>query len=187
MKRIAALAFAVLLSGCSFSLPLIGSPTEVHYYVLSAPEPVPGSLNAPRIGVLPVSLPGYLSRPQIVVREDDGVNILVRDFDRWGEELGRGVARVLCASMAREGVSAVPLRTGTQVDAKLMLDLRRLDGTMGGDVTLDAVWTVQKGKTVYRSGHVVKKLPAGEGVAGMIETQSRLIEVLAGEIAASLR
>ena len=182
MKRLAVLALAALLSGCSFSLPFSGPTQEVQYYVLGAPSSPAKVLTAPRIGVMPVSMPGYLSRPQLVIREADGVNIRVLDFDRWGEELGIGVSRVLCDALAAEGVSAVPLRTGTQVDAKLMLDIRRLDGSLGGDIVLDAVWTLQKGRTVYQSGRVLEKLPAGKSLRSMVEAQSALVQELARKI-----
>ena len=187
MKRLASLALAFLLSGCSFSLPFSGQQNEVHYYVLTAPLPSGKELSSPRIDIMPISMPGYLSRPQLVVREADGVNIRVLDFDRWGEELGRGVSRVLCDALAAEGISAIPLRTGTQVDSKLMLDIRRLDGPLGGNVMLDAVWTIQKGKTVCQTGHVVKTLPCENELVSMVEAQSALIRELAKTIASALR
>ena len=187
MKRLAVLALAFLLSGCSVSLPFVGQQQQVRYYVLSAPVSAGTELHTPRIGVMPVSMPGYLSRPQLIVREDDGVNILVLDFDRWGEELGNGVSRVLCDALSAEGLSAVPLRTGTPVDAKLMLDMRRLDGQLGGSVQLDAVWTVQKKKEVIGSGHVVKSAPCGDELSSMVEAQSSLIQELAKEIARAMK
>ena len=184
--RFAPLLLAFVLTGCSFSIPLIGPSTEVHYYVLDAPVPTHGTMRSSCIGVLPVSLPGYLSRPQLVVRERDSVNISIRDFDRWGEELSRGVSRVLCNALSAQGFSAVPLRTGTQVDSKLMLDIRRFDGPLEGDVVLDAVWTLQKNKTVLASGHFVTTRPSGRTLKSMVEAQSLLIQDLAKDIACSL-
>ncbi len=187
MKRLSALILTLLLSGCSFSLPMSDRANDVRYYVLTAPLSSGVEPSGPRIGVMPVSLPGYLSRPQLVVREADGVNIAVSDFDRWGEELGRGVARVVCDTLSVEGVSAVPLRTGVQVDVKLMLDIRRLDGVLGGDVTLDAVWTLQKGRTVYLTGRLTRTLPSEKTLQSMVETQSALVQELAKEIRRSMK
>lgn len=181
--RIAALALALSLTGCSLSLPLAAPPTKVSYYVLAGPTPPARKLASPRIGVMPVSLPGYLARPQLVLRSGDGVNIIVHDFHRWGEELSRGIARVICDSLATEGRYAVPLRTGTRVDIRLMLDIRRLDGPLGGDVVLDAVWALQKDKEVLSSGHVVQSREAGDSLETMVEAQSALIRGLAQEIA----
>ena len=187
MKRLSALALAFLLSGCSLSLPFAGPTRQVEYYVLTSPVSSGKEISSPRIGVMPLSMPGYLTRPQLVVRESDGVNIRVLDFVRWGEEIGQGVSRVLCDALSSEGISAVPLRTGSQVDAKLMLDVRRFDGSLDGVVMLDVVWTVQKGKTVCQSGHTLKELPCGDSLESMVETQSRLVQELAKDIARSLR
>ena len=187
MKRLSALALAFLLSGCSLTMPFAGPTQKVEYYVLTSPVSAAREMAPPRIGVMPLSMPGYLTRPQLVVREADGVNIRVLDFDRWGEEIGQGMSRVLCDALAAEGISAVPLRTGSQVDAKLMLDVRRFDGSLDGVVMLDTVWTIQKGKTVCQSGHTVKELPCGESLESMVETQSRLVQELARDIAHSIR
>lgn len=187
MKRLTLFALALLLSGCSFSMPFSAPTKQVQYYVLASPAPSGHELSSARIGIMPVTLPGYLSRPQLVLREADGVNIRVLDFDRWGEELGNGVARVLCDALATEGVSAVPLRTGARVDSKLMLDIRRLDGSLDDAVVLDAVWTLQKKGTVCGTGHVLKTLPCGDSLEAMVETQSALISALAKDIAKTLR
>lgn len=180
-----ALSLALVLSGCS--LPAhIGSTPPVRYYVLSSPLPGNSSSESAGIGVLPVTLPGYLTRQQIVLREPDGISLTINEFDRWGESLGQGISRVLCDSLAVRGVSALPLRTGAKVDDKLMLDVRRLDGPIGGNVTLDVVWRLQRDGEVLKSGHVVRTRPAGDTINTMVEAQSLLIQDLAADIAARL-
>ena len=99
----------------------------------------------------------------------------------------KNVKRGTLEYLTAEGISAVPLRTGSQVDAKLMLDVRRFDGSLDGVVILDAVWTLQKGKTVCQTGHTIKELPCGDSLETMVETQSRLIQELARDIARSMR
>ena len=180
---LAALALAAALTGCSLPSQFRPSP-DVHYYVLSSPLPPNSTSENSSIGVLPVTLPGYLMRQQIVVRSDDGVNISVNDFDRWGESLGQGISRVLCDSLAVKGVSAIPLRTGAKVDVKLMLDVRRFDGPLGGNATLDVVWRLQRDGNVLRSGHLVKTRPAGDSLESMVGALSLLVQDLASTIAA---
>ena len=184
-SRLAVLALALALSGCSLSLPFSGPTKSVQYYVLSSPVPA-AEVSAPSIGVLPVTMPGYLSRPQLVVRERDGVTIRINDFDRWAEEPAEGVARVLCGTLASLGRSAVPLRTGTQVDSRLMLDIRRFDGPLDGDVVLDAVWTLQKDKKVIHSGAFTARRTADSSLESMVEAQSELVQMLARDIAGKL-
>ena len=182
-----ALALAALLTGCSFSMPLVGPAESVRYYVLSAPEPMQKTLSAPRIGIMPVALPDYLERMQLVTRKDDGVGITVHDFDRWGEELDNGIARIVCDTLASQGRSAVPLRIGVRVDSRLSLDLRRFDGQLGGDIVLDAVWTLQKSKDAVQGGRIVKTHPAGHSLKSMVEAQSLLIQELAKAVSKEMK
>ena len=184
---LAALALAALLTGCSFSVPIINPAQTVSYYVLTAPEPTENKLTAPSIGVMPVTLPAYLDRNQLVTRSNDGVGIEIHDFERWGEGLARGVARVLCDTLAQEGRSAVPLRTGIRVDSRLSLELRRFDGALEQDVMLDVIWTWQEGKEEPRGGRMVKSRPAGDSLKSMVEAQSLLIQELAKDIARQIR
>ena len=184
---IAALALAALLTGCSFSLPLVGPSETVRYYVLTGPEPVQKKLSAERIGIMPVTLPEYLVRPQLVTRKSDGVGITVHDFDRWGEELDSGISRIVCDALAAKGLSAVPLRTGVRVDSRLTLDLRRFDGRLGDDIILDAVWSYQPAKDSARAGRIVKTRHAGHSLKSMVEAQSKLIQELARDIAKELK
>lgn len=182
----AALFLALLLGGCSLPVPLMKSPT-VYYYVLSTPQteaahPVDGQ----RIGVVPVSLSGYLNRPQIVTRSEDGVNIQISDFHRWGEELNGGISRIVCETLTEEGHPAIALRTGAHVDCRLLLDIRRLDGPLNGNVMLDAIWTLQKDRKILLSGHVKAQRPAGGTMDKLVEAQSWLIRHLAREVAKTL-
>lgn len=181
----AALLLALALTGCSLPAQFKPSP-PVRYFVLSSPLP-PNSLSEEAgIGVLPVTLPGYLARQQIVLRDADGVSISVHDFDRWGESLSQGISRVICDTLAVRGIPALPLRTGAKVTDKLMLDVRRLDGSISGNVTFDVVWRLQRDGNVLKSGHFVKHRPAGDTLESMVETQSLLIQDLANNIADNL-
>ncbi|WP_418765910.1 PqiC family protein [Mailhella sp.] len=183
---IAALVLSAAVSGCSLPAQLRSSP-EVRYYVLSSPLPSGSNAERADIGVLPVTLPGYLSRQQIVLRDADGVTITLNEFNRWGESLSQGVSRVLCDSLAVRGVAALPLRTGAKVTDKLMLDVRRLDGSLDGDVTFDVVWRLQRDGEVLLSGHFVKNRPSGDTLETMVDAQSLLVQDLADEIARNVR
>ena len=181
----AVLLLANALTGCSLPAQFKPSP-PVRYFVLSSPLP-PNSLSEKAgIGVLPVSMPGYLSRQQLVLRDADGVSITVDDFNRWGEGLSQGISRVICDTLAVRGIPALPLRTGARVTDKLMLDVRRLDGPLEGDVTFDVVWRLQRDGEILKSGHFVKNRPAGDTLESMIEAQSLLVQDLANNIADNL-
>ena len=86
IRGLSVLFAPILLSAC-----LGASSPAPQYYVLAAPpeKKLPGgNLSAPvgpRIGLLPATLPGYLQRAQMVIREDSRVGIRVDDLHRWGE------------------------------------------------------------------------------------------------------
>ncbi|MGN1038920.1 MAG: membrane integrity-associated transporter subunit PqiC [Mailhella sp.] len=177
---------AASLSGCTLPAQLKSSET-VHYYILSSPMPQKLFSGKTAIGILPVSLPGYLSRQQIVLREADGVSIKVHEFDRWGENLSQGIGRVLSDTLTSRGIPALALHAGTKVTDKLLVDIRKFDGPLKGSLMLDAVWRIQRNGEVVTSGHIVKSSPAGESIAAMVEAQSLLIQELASDIAGTLQ
>ena len=183
MKTLAsALLLTFCLAGCSLPLPT-HQPQSFRYYVLNIPTPVRAQpVSGPRLGVVPVTLPGYLNRPQIVTRDTDNVNIRVNDFDRWGEELGTGVSRLLCESLTAHGHPAISLRTGAHVDNRLLLEVLRFDGTPGKTVILDAIWTIQKQGTILHTGHVIIEEDAGDDLESMVQAQSKLIFELGAAI-----
>ncbi len=189
MKALTAvLALLLLLAGCApFS---IGSRNtqSFRYYVLSGPtlSQIPPA-SGPRLGVVPITMPGYLNRPHIVTRDADGVNMHVSDLDRWGEDLGIGISRVLCESLTAHGKSAVSLRTGVQVDYRLLLEVLRLDGTPGKTVILDALWSIQKQGKILYGGHVLLEEPAGDTMESMVRAESTLVCNLGGSIAAAMQ
>lgn len=171
----------------------------VSYYVLtSSPDSstptdtqiVKNPRIGPRIGILPVSLPGYLQRQQLVVRQSDSVDIKVEDFHRWGEELGLGIARVISAAITTQlthvGGVAIPLRTGAPVDARMQLEIRRFEGVPGGEVTLEAFWTLLQDGTPLREGYFLQQSHADNSLASVVRQQSALLNTLGASMAASV-
>ena len=75
MKKLSALALAFLLSGCSVSLPFAGPTQKVEYYVLTSPVSAAKEIAPPRIGVMPLSMPGYPSEVVMNYLERDGICI----------------------------------------------------------------------------------------------------------------
>lgn len=179
------LALAAALTGCA--IPGQFGSSNVRYYVLSSTLPPDSASAEASVGVLPVALPGYLNRQQIVLRDADGVSISIRNYDRWGESLSMGISRVLCDTLAAKGVSALPMRIGAKMKDKLMLDVRRLDGALGGDAVLDVMWRLQRDGETLQSGHMVKRRPAGNSIESIVNAQSQLVQDLAASIAARIR
>lgn len=199
LARVAAVLPAAL--ACLVLTACLRPSPAVHFYVLAEPplraaDPLartPGVSPrvGPRVGIVPMTLPGYLQRPQMVVRQGDSVDIRREDYHRWGEELGEGMSRVLSVVMTNnladiQGV-AMPLRTGAPVDLRVQIEVRRFEGSPGGEACLDALWSVQRDGSALREGHFVSRRRAGPDMASLVETQSALLEDLGAELAAGVR
>ena len=194
MKRNLFLFLLVL----SFAACTKASPDLRYYVLVASPEMSPSVAHAgiaardgPRVGLLPVGLPAYLQRSQMVMREENRVGIRMDDYHRWGEDLGRGINRVLGAVLTSklEDIrgNAQPLHSGLPVDVRLQLDIRRFEGRVGDVAVIETLWTVQKNDKTVHGGHFIGQREAGADVAALVEAQSALLWDLGVEIAAGLR
>lgn len=174
----------------------MGRSAPARFYVLTgasrspaAPAAAPGP--GPAIGVGPVTLPAYLERTNIVTRR--GAEVEVAEFDRWGEPLGEGVPRAIAAHLGAllhtEDVVLFPWSAGTAIDRQVVVNVTRFDGTVGGDVLLEARWRVlgpDRKELLLRSSTV--RQPAGDsGYLGVVTAMSRSLAMLSEEIAQSIR
>ena len=176
----------MLLTGCSMP----DSTTQAdapRYYVLTASEPSPAAARSrTRLTVMPVLLPGYLDRAQIVTRSGGVTKITVSDYDRWGEDLALGIARVAAASLSGHGISAVPWQAGTPDGPKLRLEIRSFEGEPGGFAVIDAGWALLEDGKESKTGSFAKRCAAGSGYDGLVASLSLLVQDLGGAIASSL-
>lgn len=180
----------VLVGACS---PLGRSPRP-DFYMLSSPAEAHLSyeqslMTGPRVSIGPVTIPGYLDRPQLFIRKDNNVTVQLEEFNQWSEPLGSGITRVLCDAItmrlhSRNGM-AFPLRAALQSQWRISVDIGRLDGAPGEEVVLDAIWSLndEQGNTL-RSGRFVRSAPAGNDLSSMVETYSALLAQFGSELGA---
>ena len=178
IARTGAAALALALAGCS-------SPDN-KYFTLSSEAP--GAPAAPAaaqtVSVDEVSIPAYLDRPQIVVRQDAN-RADIREYERWVEPLDSMLRRVLAADLAaRLGAGRVLDRPGK--DAALIAVTIDEFGQDGDRAVLRGQWTVKTaGKDGPGTPHSFSHdEPLGKAeTPDMVAAMSRLVGVLAGEIA----
>ena len=94
-RRVVALLAAGVLAGC---VSLKRTP-EARFFALRPvaerpASPAPSDRGGDIVGVLPVSLPGLLERPQLVAWSGPG-EVRIDEFLRWAEPLDASVQRVL--------------------------------------------------------------------------------------------
>ncbi len=193
-RQIPLLLGMLLLAGCALTS---GRSPEAHYYVMALPQDVartPSSrdITGLRVGVGPISLPGYLDQRRIFIRQANATDVTLAEYDLWGESLQDGVSRLLVedlsARLASAGGMALPLRAGNACDWRVSVDVTRFDGAPGNDVTLDAGWSLATGDgEVVREGHFLSTAQAAPGIDGLVRAHGELLSRLGGELAAALR
>ncbi len=183
-----ALTGLILLGGCT------GTQLQKVYLVNPVFESVAAPASGPCIslGIGPVRMPDYLDRPQIVMRTTRSELLLAR-FDRWAEPLTDTLPRVLAQNLSRllciKTVSLYPFRPSVPKDYRLDVEVIRLDGMRGHEVTLEAWWSLSDGpgKKVQVSKRSKLTEPTqGNDFEALVEAHSRVIGSLCRDIAQAI-
>ncbi len=134
----------ILLAGCARSQPS-------RFYVLhSITGPAPVMQGEPVsqpgvVGIMPVQVPEYLDRPQIVTRTNTN-ELRFAEFHRWGEPLDKNIARVLMENLSNMMPSArialFPWPKAMKMRYELAVEVIQLEGLPGGTVSLTARWSI---------------------------------------------
>jgi len=190
IRRVAlpfAVVSALLAGGC------LGGTAPTRFYVLGPVDgPAVAGDRALTLGIGPVSLAGYLDRPQIVTRPATD-KIDLGEFDQWGEPLRDGISRVLAEDLSRQLPSAriavFPWRGLDAVRYQVLVDVTRFDGPAGGDTALEARWRILDGVTGKEAAAKITRLtesPGGSGYPLTVSAMSRALNALSRDIAQSL-
>ena len=192
MRTFACALMLAALAACSASQPS-------NYYMLSAiptPEsPVqPASSDQLAVGIGPVSLPGYLDRPQLVTRASAN-RLDLSEFNRWAEPLqdmfSRTLAENLSAMVGTDLVYVLPQRHIPELDYVVAVEVLRFDRSANGEVELLARWSVLMGNEsatlVARKALIVEPVVPSDSPEATIVAMSGAVESLSREIARDLQ
>lgn len=181
------LVSTILVAGC------LGPHSDPSAFFLLSPTAV--STDAAEVPVVlglgPIDVPGYLDRPQIVVRVSENV-IDVAESDRWGEPLVENVMHTLRADLSRllPGSSYVeyPWYESAAPDYGIAVAIRRFEADLSGAVVLEAKWELTSGGEVMAGRDSrIEEAAVGPDRAAAVAAQSRALATLAAEIAAAVR
>ncbi len=180
------LLLCIILSACaSTSLPT--------FYLLPSTNliEITEKTNEKTIGVLPITLPSYLLRPQIVTKNIETSQVEISELHRWGEDLDDAFQRVLSTSLssqlANKGYAAIPLRMGYPVDFRLLVDVISFEGSLNSEATLNAYWILRNDTKILSQGSFYKSTPAGATYNELVISQSNLIDALAIDISNNIK
>lgn len=152
--------FLLALPGC-FSMSH-GAPSQRHYVLGADGQAERETLveqtaaEAAVIGLRPPRLAEYLASPFIVVRRGTH-RIGFSEFERWGEDLARGINRTLAGHMVARSpahrVESAPWPPGVRLDYLIQLHVLRFEGVApedpldpAGEAHLLATWEIVRSR-----------------------------------------
>lgn len=188
-------AILVLLAPSACTRP----PAQL--YVLN-PITTPEGSTRPAAGVrtlaiLPVNVPDYLDRREIVSRTTDH-RLQLSDSDRWGESLQNGLARVLTIDLggllAPDGFVVTSGGHQPKIDAELSLTVDAFEIDPDGNALLAARWILLDERRSEGGRHFqavysepVASSSGGTRTAAEVAALNRDVDRLAADIAKSAR
>lgn len=193
--RLRSAGYCALFVYAAIHCAACGSTPPARFYTLSSLAGSGGggcsSAGQPRkvLGIGPVALAGYLSRPGITTRSGPNT-VNCAELDRWGSPLGEEVTRVLVENMGEllpHGKYVVlPWLEAPALDCRVQLTITRFDGPPEGPVVLNASWLLFGGgaNTVRASGEASITEPLrGSGYGATADAMSRALAGLSRRIA----
>jgi uncharacterized lipoprotein YmbA len=168
--------------------------------MLSALSPSPDGTSAAtaegriRIGLVTVVVPEYLNRNEIVVNLDNTVYQLA-EFNQWAEPLNDNLTRVLeenLTNLLRNDLIDVFLTSDSSIpsDYRLEVDVIRLDGNLGDQVTLVAQWALleaEEDDLILMRRSEYQEPAADNTYKGLVLAKSRTIEKLSRDMVGAIK
>jgi len=141
------LALLVVLGAALAGACATASP-PMRFFLLSPLEapasPLP-ALGDILVVVGPLQLPGYLDRPQLMVRQPDG-QLSLLEFDRWAEPLAEHLTSTVTANLVRltgsPRILAWPLPGRASADRRILGRIIRFDADSSGMAVLEVQWSI---------------------------------------------
>lgn len=190
LKLISITVFAISISACS-----IGSKTKPsQYYVLDArvKESSSEKLSNLVLAVGPISIPGYIDRPQIVTKTDTP-ELQIEEYARWAEPMDRMFTRALTQNIQiltnSQQIHSHPWSNKTELKYRLSAKVIKLENNINGDALLVVHWRLVD--TANTADIVVKHtaykaLTSGEDFSDRINALNNTIALFANDIVETL-
>lgn len=190
--RLIPVLLLLTLGGCASSPP-------TRFFALDATPPGAGppgaSSTAEHAGMKPVKvdavhIPPALDRDSMV-RGESGNQLQISSQDRWAGDLGEIIRRVLTQDLTSRlpaGMVIAPESPAPPSARGLVVDILVFQPQSGGEVVLDAAWTLLEGTqsnpVLRRSAHLTA--PGASSAQGQAAAMSALLGQLADSIAAAV-
>ena len=186
---VSALACAASLSGCISDL-LAPSADPTVFHLISPVSMQKASAGKFDANLLPIQLPQYMSRAQIV-SVDSGGALDISEFDRWAELPSSGIERAVAVNIESSGAASVfaypAVSPNPEKACSLKIFVYECLGEIGGKVRLQGKWQIDlpgDSKSVVRNFDF--EVSSKDGYAGYSAAVSELVGRLSAQISAEL-
>jgi hypothetical protein len=199
-RALAALALAGLAAALPACVSLKRTP-EARFFVLRTLAEPPGADSgaAPAlVGLLPVALPGYLERPQLITWVTPG-ELRIDEYLRWAEPLDAGVTRTLAANLdvllPESRVIRSPWPAAARPPCRVRVELQRFGPQASTEIVLEGRYALLPAdgerplvaRPVSLKRGPLGAAPSGPDATAGVEAMSELVADLARDIAAAIR
>ena len=180
-----------LLTGCGTS------PKSTFYTISSATPQQPQEANASKaapysVSIGPITVPDTVDRPEIITRS--GANrLLIHEYHRWAEplrsEIPKIIAQDLMGLLGTYRVSSYPQRADEDADYHVTLDIQRFESTLGGNATIEALWSVSKRSSPppVKGYTVATEATGADTYDALVAAHRRALAAVSRDIAAAIR
>lgn len=186
---VSALACAASLSGCISDL-LAPSADPTVFHLISPVSMQKASAGKFDANLLPIQLPQYMSRAQIV-SVDSGGALDISEFDRWAELPSSGIERAVAVNIESSGAASVfaypAVSPNPEKACSLKIFVYECLGEVGGKVRLQGKWQIdltEGSKSVVKNFNF--EVSSKDGYAGYSAAVSELVGRLSAQISAEL-
>lgn len=185
--------FILVISGC-LSVP--HSPTP-RFYLLQAEygDQISKKINLGSdvlIGIGPVKIPEYQDRPHIVTQGKEKL-LTFAQFDRWGESLDMGIARLigedLIAMLPGAKFTLYPWNSSVPVTYQVLVEILQLNSDLDKDLYFVAQWIIidaKNSKTILIKESEFRQPINPNNYFGLAKTLSITCALLSRDIAEAL-
>jgi uncharacterized lipoprotein YmbA len=184
MIRAALVVATLALAACA------SSPPSRFFTLSGAPMPTSPS-NTLSIVVGPVTIPGVVDRPEIVVTVGEN-EVWLDEFNRWASPLADAIAVATAENLSAQLATARAtslVQSAVEADYRVSIEVQRFESAPGSYALLDAVFTVRRTADARTSTGrtTARETPADKSYDALAAAHSRAMARLAADIAAATR
>ncbi len=138
---LAAILLMLFASACSIG----GKSNPSHFYVLDSQieNIATKKLSNLRMGVGPITIPGYIDRPQIVTKTESA-ELQLAEFDRWAEPMEgmftRTLAENIKAITGSHLIHSYPWSSNIEFTYRISAKVIKFENNANGDALLAVHW-----------------------------------------------